>query len=643
MVPLRPLIASCSKDSLTLYLVEETTKRYVAVLRIEKLKRLVKVGVKLVGERRSTIVKCKVKEDAIEDSCFTNVGRVLGEVYPGIEESLAEVLRKAVSEWDNLVLAKELEEEERKLAEGLVPLVEEEVEGRVVRVLAPDGAYLDAHGTYVDLGDYVVIAESTYAYTQVETADGSVERIEPVGIAVVYKREGSSLRLVDRRLYYPSIQTRLQVGDRLVRLRGESRDVRPDFIYSFPDVSTFTRVLSGEPLSVSWAEVGDRVVANLRDYVVFEDGRLYDVVASYIVMTYFYDVFTAVPFLWLHGPPGSGKTRANITITYMCRRGLFVADPSDATLYRMVESLAPTLGIDESVLTEKGKRILAAGYKKGAVVPRAEPTKGGIVLKFFEATAPRVFSFESPPTEDYLLQRCILTNMLRAKPRRFQDPQPNEFKEVREALYYLRLTGLPQVLEARGRALQLLEDSGVWGREAEIWAPVLTAAILIGRDRSVLEYAVEDVGKRRASELIYDEEKAVLAAIDTLFEETVTLTGGEKVVTFMPKDLVGRIVKRSLSEEGCVEVVEEEEGGRTFEREKLKEEPRCRELERELSRKWKPQKVGLVLKNLGLDRFRTAVGKGSSARYVYRLSYGDFVSIAKRYDYEPRGEKGEGS
>lgn len=643
VVPLRLVIASCSRDSLTLYLVEEASKRHVAVLKIEKLKRKAKVGVKLVGEERPTVVECKVKEDAIEDSCFTAVGGIVEKVYLGVGEVLAEELRKAVREWDNLVLAKELEAEERRLVEGLTPLVEEEVEGKIVRVLASDGAYLSSYGSYVDLGDYVVIAESTYAYIQVETEGGTLERIEPVGIAVVYRREGSTLKVVDRKLYYPSIQTRLQVGDKLVRLRGESKDVRPDYIYSFPEVATFTKVLNGEPLGVGWVEVGEKIVANLRDYVVFDDERLYDVVASYIVMTYFYDTFTAVPFLWLHGPPGSGKTRANITTTYMCRRGLFVADPSDATLYRIVESIGPTLGIDESVLTERGKRILAAGYKKGAVVPRAEPTKGGIVLKFFEATAPRVFSFEDPPTEDYLLQRCILVNMLREKPRRLQDPQPNEFKEVREALYYLRLTGLPQVLEARGRALQLLEDSGVWGREAEIWAPVLTAAILIGREKAVLDYILEDVSKRRASELIYNEEKVVLAAIDDLFEERVPLVGEERVVEFMPKELVRKIVERVLREEGCLEVVEEEEGGRTFEREKLKEEPRCRELDRELERKWKPQKVGLVLKNLGLDKFRTAVGKGSSARYVYRLKYGDFVSIAKRYDYEPRGEKGEGS
>jgi len=78
------------------------------------------------------------------------------------------------------------------------------------------------------------------------------------------------------------------------------------------------------------------------------------VVASYIVMTYIHDFFTAVPFLFFHGPPASGKTRANLTTTYMCRHGVFVADPSEATMYRLVEAAGPTIGIDESALSGEG-------------------------------------------------------------------------------------------------------------------------------------------------------------------------------------------------------------------------------------------------------------------------------------------------
>jgi hypothetical protein len=632
-------IASLGEDYLTLYLMENNNHR--AIIRIKKLKRKAKIAIRYIGEETPQIIECSIKDDEVNQQCFQSIGLVFEKKFPGLDkEAVAEEFRKIFKEWENIRLAEELKAEEERLKEGLEPILEDEVEGKVIRILASDGAYFNAHGSFVDLGDYVVISESTFAYTQVEAENGVLEKIEPVGVVMIYRREKGSLSLLEKKLYFPSHQVRIKVGDRLLRLRGDAKDMKADLIYSFPDVLTLKKVLDGEEAEKekSWADVGSEIIEKLKDYIVFDDERIYDVVASYIVMTYFYDVFTAVPFLYLHGPPGSGKTRANITITYMCRRGVFVADPSDATLYRMVEALGPTLGIDESVLSEKAKRILAAGYKKGAVVPRAEPTKGGIILKFFEATTPRIFSFEHPPNEDYLLQRSILINMLKAKPRRFLDPQPNEFKEIREALYYMRLAKLPEILDAREKALKILEDQGVWGREAETWAPVLAAALLIGREKTVLDYIIEDVSQRRANEMIYDEEKIVLAAIDKLFSMASSLVSeGDKIITFMSKDLQKIIKRRLLEDEDCLEITTEG----VIEKIEIKNEPRCRDLEKEVEKKWRTEKIGRILKNLGFDKYRRKKGKGSGARNVYEIKYSNFVNIAKRYDYEPIGSKEE--
>jgi len=380
--------------------------------------------------------------------------------------------------------------------------------------------------------------------------------------------------------------------------------------------------------------VGECIIKKLSDYIVFSDERLYSVVASYIVMTYFYDFFTAVPFLFFHGPPGSGKTRANLTTTYMCRHGVFVADPSEATLYRLVEATGPTLGIDESALSERAKRILAAGYKKGAVVPRAEPTKGGVVLKLFEATAPRIFSFTELPREDYLLQRIIPVNMVRSKPRREQDPLPVEFKELRETLYYLRLTRVTQILNTMRRAAEELKQRDVWGRELEIWAPVYTAALLISRDQDVLSYIMEDVARRRESEAMYSEEKLVFYAIDQLFAEAPEpLVGAEKICEFKASDLQEKIINKLLEEANCLEVERDEYGNEKL---KPRNDPKCQKILADLVKTWSPQKIGKVLEKLGFDKFKRKAGKGSSTRRVYVVKWSDFARIAKAYDYEPQ-------
>jgi hypothetical protein len=527
----------------------------------------------------------------------------------------------------------------RRLEEDLGSeiLFEDEVGGKKIKILASDGTHINAYGDFIDLGDYLVISESTFANMEISTEDMVFERIDPVGIAVIYKRDqGSILSIVDKKLYYPRYHSNIVIGDRIIRLRGDLRGVKADLIYSFPDITTLKKVLDGEEIKRTWADVGNEIIAKLRDYIVLDDERIYDVIASYIIMTYFYDVFTAVPYFYIHGPPGSGKTRTNLTITYMCRRGIFVADPSIAALYRMIDALKLTTGLDESILNEKAKRIIAAGYKKGAAVPRAEPAKEGIVLRFFDATAPRIFSFEHPPREDYLLQRCILINILKARPKSFLDPQPSEFKEIREVLYYMRLSRLSEILDAREKALKMLEDQRVWGRDAELWAPILAGSILIGREKTVMDYILEDVGRRRANEMMYDEEKIVLRAIDELFNKTPSLAAeGEKVITFMSKDLQKIIKNQMLEDEDCLEI--EPDGFIKG----VKNEPRCRDLEKEIEKKWKTQKIGIVLRNLGFEKYKKKKGKGSGARYVYEIKHSGFINIAKKYDYEPESGEAE--
>jgi hypothetical protein len=625
---------------------------------VVKAKLIPGFALKDLTEETAKPVECRIKRD--EDlsqrieKCFEGMGSVFegivgkdvyidGKIESG-REVLAKFITNAAVNWDRyLDDIKEMMRERareaggRRLEEdpGSEILFEDEVDGKKIKILASDGTHINAHGDFIDLGDYLVISESTFAFTEISTEDGTFERIDPIGIAIIYKRDQGSIVIADKKLYYPRYHSKIVIGDRIIRLRGDLRDVKADLIYSFSDITIFKKVLDGEEIKRTWADVGDEIIAKLKDYIVLDDERIYDVIASYVVMTYFYDVFTAVPLFYFHGPPGSGKTRANITVTYMCRRGIFVADPSNAVLYRMIDALKITTGIDESMLSEKAKRIIAAAYKKGAMVPRAEPTGHGIILKFFEATAPRIFSFEHPPSSDYLLQRSILINMLKAKPRRTFDPLPNEFKGIREILYYLRLTKLNEILDARDKAFKILDEVGVWGRDAEVWAPLLAAAILIGREKNVLDYIIEDVSKRRINEALYDEEKIVLAAIDELFGKTLPLAAGGKVITFMSKDLRNIIKNQLLDDENCLEI--EPDGSIRG----VKNEPRCRDLEKEIEKKWKTQKIGIVLKNLGFEKYKKKRGKGSGARYVYEVNYSDFVNIAKKYDYEPKGEEAE--
>ena len=632
-IELKPL--SYSRESLMLTLVEG--ERHIALIKVSASKTKIRAILKYIGEERAQIYECRLREsEDITPLCFSRLVKDLDDRYPGAGETIVGALVKAVEEWESLLEYAEIKDVEEMVKAGVQPIIELETERGIVRVLSSDGAVLDVHGGFLNLGDCVVVAESTFAYTELFTGEESYEKPNVIGLAAAYCYNEGELKLKETHWFLP-LQTRLSLAGRLVRLKSSEKATLT--YHTFADIETLKAVADGKSLDADWRAVGECIINKLNDYVVFSDERLYSVVASYIVMTYFYDFFTAVPFLYFHGPPGSGKTRANLTTTYMCRHGVFVADPSEATLYRLVEVAGPTIGIDESALSERAKRILAAGYKRGAVVPRAEPTKGGVVLKLFEATAPRVFSFTELPREDYLLQRIIPVNMVKSKPRREQDPLPVEFKDIREKLYYLRLTRVPEILNTMKRAIEELKQRDVWGRELEIWAPVYTAAILIGRDQEVLSYIIEDVARRRESELMYAEEKLVFYAIDQLFAETPEpLVGAEKICEFKASDLQEKIINKLLEDANCLEVERDDLGGEKL---KPKSDAKCQKILGDLVKTWSPQKIGKVLEKLGFDKFKKPVGKGSSTRRVYIVKWSDFAKLAKAYDYEPQSQSKE--
>jgi hypothetical protein len=623
-----------SREELLLTLTEGD--KHLALIKVKALRTKVKVSLKYVDEEKLHVYEFKLKEgEEISSQHLSKLEKELDARYLGAGERVVSALVNAVKDWEKLLEYAELKDVEERIRAGIRPVLELETEAGIVRVLPSDEAVLDAHGGFLDLGDCVVVTESTFAPVEVVGGEGGYEKLELIGLAVAYCREEEGLKPKEARFYLP-LQRHLNIANKLVSLK--SKEIVNLTYSTFPDVKTLKAVADaiadGKVLDVEWRALGEEVTRKLRNYVVFSDERLYDVVASYIVMTYFCDFFTAVPFLFFYGPTGSGKTRANLTVTYMSRRGIFVADPSEATLYRLIEATGATLGIDESALSERAKRIIAAGYKKGAVVPRAEPTKGGVVLKLFEATAPCIFSFIELPREDYLMQRIIPINMLKSRPCKEQDPLPMEFKEIREKLYYLRLTRVPEVIATIKKAAEELGRNGIWGRELEIWAPVYTAALLIGRGREVLDYILEDVARRKESELMYAEEKLVLHAIEQLFSEAPKpLVGTEKAVEFAASDLQEKIIEKLLEEANCLELEVDENG---HEKLKPKNDQLCQKLLFEYTRIWSPQKIGRVLQKLGFDRYKKPIGKGKGTRRKYVMKWDDFVKIAEAYDYEPQ-------
>jgi len=621
-------LAEASRERLTLAVI--LNGRPAAVLRLKRGKQRLTVYLSLDG---SGVEKLQCKARGTPPNCLARVASLLAERIglPGVAAQLAKELENAYSRWGDIAEAEELRRLRSQLEQYGTPIMRIEREGRIIEVLASNGVEMPAYGGYIELGDCAAVAETTYAYVQEQSPDGVRRRIELIGALATYKREGDFFTLQGVEPFLPYATEEVTVCERPVHLKRPAAKLYQESASSstLPSVELLRDASEAkESLGLEeWRRVGRELVARLRDSIYHPDPRVYAVLASYVAMTYFYDVFTAVPFLWFYGPPGSGKTRANMTVTFMSRRGVFIANPSDASLYRLADSLGGAIGVDESALTREQKLILASGYKRTAAVPRVERVGSGFVLKLFHSVAPRVFSFIDLPSEDYLRQRIIAIPMEKGRPARREDPEPSDYVELRERLYRLRLLGLPAVLEAKRLADQLLEDNGVEGRDREVWWPILTAAVLLGLDCEVTEYMLHDIEAKRESEEMYMAERTVLAAIERVLQEATqeTLDSGDPVAVFTASDLQRLIVEDRLREEGCLEVAEGEAG----EEERVK--PECRRRAEELRREWSVQRVGRVLERLGFTKYRRKQGKSGGARRKYELPRGAFEEKARLY------------
>jgi hypothetical protein len=208
--------------------------------------------------------------------------------------------------------------------------------------------------------------------------------------------------------------------------------------------------------------------------------------AVWTILTYCYSTWDAVPYLFVGGPLGSGKSRVFEILLRLVYRPLSSSNMTGAALFRTLHAQGGCLLLDEAEklkntsepATAEILSMLLAGYKRGGTATRLEPLgDGGFKTQSFDVFGPKALACIAglPPA---LASRAIPVMMFRSppgseKPRRLIDADPEGWQRLRDNLHAMALEHGPTWLELPTRTDVCPKMSG---RDYELWQPLLALA-----------------------------------------------------------------------------------------------------------------------------------------------------------------------
>lgn len=236
------------------------------------------------------------------------------------------------------------------------------------------------------------------------------------------------------------------------------------------------------PTPVGGAEILGALKRALRRFVVLGEPAL-NSLALWVLHSYVFDVAWITPRLAITSPEKRcGKTLVLTLLRYLVSKPLMTANASPAAVFRCVESIRPTLLIDEADTFLRGKDelrgILNSGHQRDGCVLR---TVG-------EDHEPRAFSTFSPcaiamigQLPDTLADRAIAVPMVRKKPsesvERLRMDRLGPFEELRRQASRWASDSREELARADPEVPAELND-----RAADNWRALLAIADAAGDD-----------------------------------------------------------------------------------------------------------------------------------------------------------------
>jgi len=167
----------------------------------------------------------------------------------------------------------------------------------------------------------------------------------------------------------------------------------------------------------------DALISDIREfidkYVYISDEVDKEIVITYILLTWVYDRFTAIPYLRAIGELGTGKSRL-LYVLNICYKSITTSSlASPAPIFRVIDKFGGTLILDEAELGKRSERnedikeILRAGKDNGGYVLRCDPKTNQPIP--FTVFGPKILGCRRPYSDEALESRIITIRMEEAK------------------------------------------------------------------------------------------------------------------------------------------------------------------------------------------------------------------------------------
>ncbi|NPV89906.1 MAG: toprim domain-containing protein [Firmicutes bacterium] len=208
----------------------------------------------------------------------------------------------------------------------------------------------------------------------------------------------------------------------------------------------------GKELKVSPVELYKRIERVFKSHYYTTEMYDYVILGLFTMFTYIYELWDVVPYLYVNGPPDSGKTTICTILENLAFNGDLVSNISTASLFREAEQKQPTLILDEQEQISNRKSnedkgdyisIIKSAYKRTGTIKRqstSDPSKTEEFQVFSPLVIANVFGIES------ILKTRTIQISTRPAPReatdriiplRTSDPEIDEMMEMlRSQLYY---------------------------------------------------------------------------------------------------------------------------------------------------------------------------------------------------------------